>query len=193
MNHLEGAQVLKELLKGNSRYVEKRRTYPNQTSERQISLVNGQNPHTIVLGCSDSRVPPEHIFDQGLGDLFVIRVAGNVIDDIVLASIEYAAEHLHAPLLIVLGHTNCGAVQASLEQDELDGHLPSIANAIEEAVEETSNLTGDVLNETVKAHARITASHLRESEPVLKKLVETNELTIVASIYDLETGKVEIL
>jgi len=193
MNHPDGDTVLEELLEGNRRYAEHQRTHPHLDDDRRLGLVAGQSPHTIILGCSDSRVPPEYIFDQGLGDLFVIRVAGNVIDDIVLASIEYAAEHLHAPLLVVLGHTNCGAVQAALEEDELDGHLPSIAQAIEEAVEASQGSTGDVLDETIRIHARITAEHLRQSEPVLKHLVDTGKLKVVAAYYNLDTGIVDIL
>jgi len=186
-------EALARLLEGNVRYVEQRRLNPNQTDERRDSLIGGQSPYAIILGCSDSRVPPEIIFDQGLGDLFVIRVAGNVVDDIVLASIEYAAEHLHSPLLMVLGHTNCGAVAAALQDDELDGHLPSIARAIEEAVERARDAEGDTLDMTIRAHARITAEHLRVSEPILKGLVDKGRLKVVAAYYDLDTGIVEIL
>ena len=190
---LTGDEALTKLLEGNVRYVEQQRLNPNQTDERRDSLIGGQSPYAIVLGCSDSRVPPEIIFDQGLGDLFVIRVAGNVVDDIVLASIEYAAEHLHTPLLMVLGHTNCGAVGAALQDDELDGHLPSIAQAIEEAVESSRDEEGDTLDMTIRAHARITAGHLRGSEPILKGLVDEGKLKVVAAYYDLDTGVVEIL
>ncbi len=191
--YLTGDEALAKLLEGNARYVEQQRLNPNQTDERRDSLIGGQSPYAIILGCSDSRVPPEIIFDQGLGDLFVIRVAGNVVDDIVLASIEYAAEHLHTPLLMVLGHTNCGAVGAALQDDELDGHLPSIAQAIEEAVEKAQDEDGDTLDMTIRAHARITAGHLRGSEPILKGLVDEGKLKVVAAYYDLDTGVVEIL
>lgn len=194
MKHgLTGDEALAELLEGNSRYVEQARFNPNQSDERRDSLITGQSPYAIILGCSDSRVPPEIIFDQGLGDLFVIRVAGNVVDDIVLASIEYAAEHLHSPLLMVLGHTNCGAVAAALQDDELDGHLPSIAQAIEEAVERARDAEGDTLDMTIRAHARITAEHLRDSDPILKGLVDGGGLKVVAAYYDLDTGVVEVL
>jgi len=191
--YLTDDEALAKLLEGNARYVEQQRLNPNQTDERRDSLIGGQSPYAIILGCSDSRVPPEIIFDQGLGDLFVIRVAGNVVDDIVLASIEYAAEHLHTPLLMVLGHTNCGAVGAALQDDELDGHLPSIAQAIEEAVESSRDEEGDTLDMTIRAHARITAGHLRGSEPILKGLVDEGKLKVVAAYYDLDTGVVEIL
>ena len=181
------------LLEGNSRYVEQRRISPNQSEERRNSLIGSQRPQAIILGCSDSMVPPEIIFDQGLGDLFVIRVAGNVVDDVVLASIEYAAEHLHTPLLMVMGHTSCGAVNAALQNDELDGHLPSIARAIEEAVESSRDAEGETLDMTIRAHARITAEHLWMAEPIIKGLVDRGELKVVAAYYDLVTGTVEIL
>lgn len=190
---LTGGDALVKLLEGNARYVEGRRVNPRQTDERRDSLLGGQSPYAIILGCSDSRVPPEIIFDQGLGDLFVIRVAGNILDDVVLASIEYAAEHLHSPLLMVLGHTNCGAVEAALQEDELDGHLPSIAQAIEEAVERARDVEGDTLDMTIRAHARITAEHLEESEPILRGLVLRGALKVVPAYYDLDTGVVEIL
>ena len=103
---VNGKDALGLLLEGNRRYVEDNRTYPNQSHTDRLNLRKGQTPHTVILGCSDSRVPPEHVFDQGFGDLFVIRVAGNVIDDIVLGSIEYAVEHLGAGLLMVLGHSD---------------------------------------------------------------------------------------
>lgn len=192
IQRISGDQVLEQLLDGNQRYVEIRRRFPNESRERRLSLLEAQHPSAIILGCSDSRVPPEIIFDQGLGSLFVIRVAGNVVDEIVLASIEYAAEHLHTPLLMVLGHTNCGAVAATLADAELDGHLPSLAEAISDAVE---NITGeaDLLDKTIRKHAVITAQNLRRSGPILRNLVEGDKLKVVAAYYDLETGIVEIL
>jgi len=186
-----GPETLELLLEGNRRYVEDRRKSPNQSANRRLELTKGQSPHSIVLGCSDSRVPPEIIFDQGLGDLFVIRVAGNVVDDIVLGSIEYAAEHLGSSLLMVLGHSDCGAVKAAMDDTELDGHLPSIAEAIEEAVRKQG--FDAELNVVVKTHAIITAEHLMESEPVLASLVDEGKLFMVAGYYDFESGLVEVL
>ena len=187
---MNGESVLKALLEGNTRYVEERREHPNESQERRIKLNSGQSPPAIVLGCSDSRVPPEIIFDQGLGDLFVIRVAGNVIDDIVLGSIEYSAERLGSSLLMVLGHSDCGAIKAAMDDEELDGHLPMIAEVIEEAVRAVD--TSD-LNTVVKEHARITARHLSESKPVLGPLVESGKLMVVPAFYDFDTGRVEVL
>jgi len=187
---VNGKDGLGLLVEGNKRYVDNNRTYPNQSHSKRLALKKGQTPHTVILGCSDSRVPPEHVFDQGFGDLFVIRVAGNVIDDIVLGSIEYAAEHLGTGLLMVLGHSNCGAVQAARSYHELGGHLPSIAEAIKEAV---NSVAGGDLNSVVRAHARITAGHLRKSLPVLAPLVDSGKLVVVSAFYDFDSGLVELL
>jgi carbonic anhydrase len=189
---LNGKDALGLLIEGNRRYVHNNRTYPNQSQSKRLDLKKGQTPHTVILGCSDSRVPPEHVFDQGFGDLFVVRVAGNVIDDIVLGSIEYAVEHLEAGLLMVLGHSDCGAVQAARSYHKLGGHLPSIAEAIKEAVSSVGGGFGD-LNSVVRAHARITAGHLRGSLPVLAPLVESGSLVVVSAFYDFDTGIVELL
>ena len=147
----------------------------------------------MILGCADSRVPPEVIFDQGLGDLFVVRVAGNVVDDIVLGSIEYAAAHLHTPLIVVLGHFRCGAVGATVAGGELEGHLPSLAAAIQPAVDRVKGLPGDLVDHAVRANARMVADQLESSAPVLAELVEAGRLKIVATCYDLDTGAVELL
>jgi carbonic anhydrase len=189
---VNGKIALNQLVEGNRRYVNNNRTYPNQSHSNRLFLKKGQKPHTVILGCSDSRVPPEHVFDQGFGDLFVIRVAGNVIDDIVLGSIEYAVEHLGAGLVMVLGHSDCGAVQAARSYHELGGHLPSISEAIKEAVKSVA-VGFDDLNSIVRAHAKITAGHLRRSLPVLAPIVESGKLDVVSAFYDFDTGIVELL
>ncbi len=187
---MDGRAVLEAILEGNRRFVEGEMVYPHQNRGNRLALKEGQSPRTIILGCSDSRVPPEVIFDQGLGDLFVVRVAGNVVDDIVLGSIEYAAEHLGSSLLVVLGHSDCGAISATMDDVELDGHLPRIAEVIEEAVRAVD--TNDV-NTVVKEHARITARQLRKSTPVLSPLVEKGQILVVPAFYDFDTGLVEVL
>src|SRR5215471_1535552 len=126
--------VLRELKAGNDHHVAKRYQHPHQTAARQRELASAQHPHAIVLSCADSRVVPEIILDQGLGDLFDVRVAGNIAGDAELASIEYAAEHLHTPLLVVMGHQKCGAVTAAAEPGEAAGHLPSLLAMIRPAV-----------------------------------------------------------
>jgi len=186
-------QALKELMRGNERFVASNLSHPNQSAFRRSEVAGGQHPFAIILTCADSRLSPEIIFDQGLGDLFVIRVAGNIIDEAILGSIEYAAEHLHSPLMVVLGHSHCGAVGATVTGGELEGHLPSLAQAIQPAVEEAKTQGGDLLDNAVRANAKMVAEQLKASEPVLAKLVRAGQLKVVAARYSLNRGKVEIL
>jgi carbonic anhydrase len=186
-------QALKELMEGNERYVTSKLMHPHQTAARRSEVAGGQHPFATILGCADSRLSPEIIFDQGLGDLFVVRVAGNIVDDAILGSIEYAAEHLHTPLIVALGHSNCGAVGATVAGGELEGHLPSLARAIMPAVERAKDQAGDLLDNAVRANAKMVAEQLRLSEPVLARLVRNGQLKVVAGYYDLGSGKVTIL
>ena len=186
-------QALARLIAGNKRYVVAQQMHPNQTPAHRAELSSGQYPFAIILGCADSRVPPEVIFDQGLGDLFVVRVAGNVVDEIVLGSIEYAAAHLHTPLIVVLGHSRCGAVGATVAGGKLEGHLPSLAAAIQPAVDEAKDLPGDLIDHAVRANARMMAGQLASSAPVLAELVEAGKLRVIAAYYDLDSGVVELL
>jgi carbonic anhydrase len=186
-------QALERLMAGNKRYVAAQQAHPHEAPERRAELSDGQYPFAVILGCADSRVPPEVIFDQGLGDLFVIRVAGNVLDDCVLGSIEYAVAHLHTPLIVVLGHSKCGAVGATVEGGELEGHLPSLAAAIQPAVDQAKNLVGDLVDNAVRANAKMVVEQLEASEPVLSALVDAGKLKVIAARYDLDTGEVELL
>jgi len=182
-------EALQKLMDGNRRYVEERLRHPNWSPGRREELLGGQNPFAVILGCSDSRVPPELVFDRGQGDLFVIRVAGNVMDDIVLGSIEYAALHLKTPLVVVLGHSSCGAIAAAREGGELEGHLPFIAAALRPAIEEA----GDGLNAAEKANARYVAESLRRSGRRFAEREENGGLKILSAFFDLESGVVEVL
>jgi len=186
-------QALESLLAGNRRFFGSTQTHPNQAAERRAELKTGQDPFAVILGCSDSRIPPEVIFDQGLGDLFVVRVAGNVLDDIVLGSIEYAASHLHTPLIMVLGHSDCGAVKATIGGGDLEGHLPTLAKAISPAVNQIMDQPGDKVNNAAKLNAKMVSEQLKHSTPVISDLVSRGGLKVVASFYDLETGRVEVL
>ncbi len=190
---LTGEQALQQLLAGNARYVAGQSIHPDQTVERRESLAKGQSPMAIVLTCSDSRVAPELFFDQGLGDLFVIRNAGNVLDDHVIGSMEYAVEHLHVPLIIVVGHEKCGAVTAAVAGGAVPGHLHSITDDIQPAVEASKDLPGDKVDNAVRANALRAAGILTHVEPVLNEAVGRTNLLIVAARYDLDTGKIEIL
>src|SRR3954447_12835695 len=143
------SQALTRLMEGNDRYARHKEKHPNETLARRKELESGQHPFAVVLSCSDSRVAPELIFDQGLGDLFVIRVAGNIVDDDILGSIEYSIEHLDAKLILVLGHEKCGAASAAVEGAEASGHLKHLLSAIQPSVEETRKAGGDRIHNCV--------------------------------------------
>lgn len=185
--------VLDKLLEGNRRFAESASTHPRQSADRRLETAQGQNPFAVIVGCSDSRVPPEIVFDQGIGDLFVIRVAGNVIDDHALGSIEYAVEHLGVQLILVLGHSNCGAVDAALQESELPGHLASLKEALLPAVDHARNQQGDVLQNAVKANVRNVVSSLMSSQPILHPFVEKEILSIAGAYYDWNTGIVHFI
>jgi carbonic anhydrase len=195
VGHSTGEKVtadsaLAELKAGNLHHVEHRYHHPHQTAARQRQLTSGQNPHAEILSCSDSRVPPELIFDQGLGDLFIVRVAGNVAADTELASLEYGAEHLHIPLLVVLGHQRCGAVTAAVEGGEAMGHIGALVNLLRPAVEMGRGQPGDAVDNTVKANVELVVKQLRTSKPVLAELVSEGKLRVVGAVYSIDTGKV---
>jgi len=182
--------VLAELTAGNAHHVAHRYQHPHETAERQRELASSQSPHAEILSCADSRVPPELIFDQGLGDLFIIRVAGNVVSDTELGSLEYGAEHLHVPLLVVLGHQHCGAVTAAVEGGEAEGHIAALVNLLRPAVEKTRAMPGDHVENAVTANVEMVVKQLRASTPVLAKLVSEGKLKVVGAVYSLDTGKV---
>lgn len=158
-------------------------------------LIKGQNPHTIVLSCSDSRVPPEHVFDQSLGEIFVIRVAGQALDSSVIASIEYAVEHLGTQLIVVMGHTSCGAVKAALsaKAGESVGSpaLDSLVNDIKPRI--TNSPKSDYVAEASRANAIGVAEDLIKRSKIIAEKLHNNKLRIVSALYRLESGKVEWL
>ncbi len=186
-------QALQRLKDGNDRFVAGKPEHPDQTTERRAALAKGQNPFVIVLTCSDSRVAPELYFDQGLGDLFVIRNAGNILDDHVIGSMEYAVEHLRVGLLVVVGHGKCGAVSAAVAGGETPGHIHSIVDSIAPAVELAKKEAGDKVDNAVRANVRRTAEILTRVDPILKAATTAGHLKIVPAYYDLTTGKIEIL
>src|SRR5262249_9754959 len=155
--------VLRELKAGNDHHVAKRYEHPHQSAARQRELAAGQSPHAIVLSCADSRVAPEIILDQGLGDLFDVRVAGNAAADAELASIDYAAEHLHTPVLVVMGHQKCGAVTAAAEAGEAEGHLPSLLRLIRPAVDRAKGQPGDLIDNAVRLNVENVVRQVRGS------------------------------
>lgn len=189
---LPADDALARLMAGNQRYVHNNAQRPNQSGARRKELTAGQHPFAVVLGCADSRVSPELVFDQGLGDLFVLRVAGNIANDAVLGSIEYAVEHLGTTLIVVLGHEKCGAVSAAVEGGNPAGHLSAITGPIRPAVDATVNQPGDKVHNCVIENARRVAQQIRDSEPVLKEYVKEKGVKVVAADYELDTGKVNL-
>ena len=185
--------VLNELKAGNQRHQKHQHTHPHESAARQQELIKGQSPHAVILACADSRVSPEIVFDQGLGDLFVVRVAGNIATDAEIASIEDAVEHLHVPLVVVMGHQSCGAVGAAIEGGEAPGHLPTLIQAIRPAVDEARKLPGDLSANAVRINVELVVDRLRSSKPLLAHLVHEGKLRIVGAVYALDTGRVEWL
>lgn len=185
--------TLARLRTGNDRYASGRLLHPNQSPERRMELLGGQRPFAVVLGCSDSRVPPEIIFDAGIGDIFTIRVAGNVPDDIVIGSIEYAVTHLGTRLVVVLGHSGCGAVTATVNGGVPRGRIGAIADAIMPAVETAREMTGAVLELAIRLNVERTVDVLKKTGPVLKDYGEQGTIEILGAIYDWNTGAVKFM
>lgn len=192
MNTLHGKQALQRLLEGNQRFAASRFQHPHQTPERRAELLSGQQPFAVIVGCSDSRIPPEVIFDLGLGDIFVIRTAGNVLDDVGLGSLEYAVEHLRVPLILVLGHENCGAVTAALQGGEAHGHLGSLLTAIQPAVSQAKTQTENMLENAIKANMTRIVEQIKTTEPILSRAVQDGSLEVIGAYYQLATGEVVV-
>ena len=190
---LTADQILEKLMRGNQRYVAHKLRHPHQTGLQMEEVAAGQHPIAIILGCADSRVPPEIIFDQGLGDLFVIRVAGNILDDAILGSIEYAAEEFGVGLVMVLGHERCGAIAATVKGGEILGHISTLVNAILPALQNLEPFPADPIEMAVRANVQWVVQQLRRSEPILTSLLEVGKLKVVGARYDLDDGEVQII
>ena len=181
------------LLEGNRRYVAGNLEHPHQTAARRSEVAAGQHPFAILLSCSDSRVPVEVLFDQGIGDIFVVRTAGNIADDVAIGSIEYAAEHLHVPLLVVLGHQKCGAIAATAGGGEAPGHIASIVKILHPIVEGVRGQPGDIVENAVHANVRHLVAQLQSCPPILAHLVHEGQLKVVGAYYSLDTGAVSLV
>jgi carbonic anhydrase len=192
-------EALARLTAGNARFRDGQPTRPNQDAARRLeTAAHGQQPFAVVLSCADSRVPAEVVFDQGIGDLFVIRVAGNVAGVDETASVEYGTEHLGATVCVVLGHTSCGAVKAALDGAKLDGDLAKLIAEVTPAAERTKkaapSLTGDaLLTAAVEANVWLSIENLFHRSEVLRARVSSGELRVVGAVYDLTTGEVRWL
>jgi carbonic anhydrase len=197
-NTLTPDQALERLLRGNERYM-KGQSEPINFAATRAALTQGQNPYACILGCADSRVSPEFCFDEERGDLFVTRVAGNYVTTALLASIEYTVAVLHTPLIMVLGHAECGAVKAAIdaEQNQTDfpGHIQSITTALAPAVRQAKAQqgSGNLLNLAIRQNVRLAVEQLRLSNPILRARVQQGSLKVVGGLYHLDTGKVELV
>ncbi|MEO6421524.1 MAG: carbonic anhydrase [Candidatus Nitrotoga sp.] len=194
-NIMTPEEALDRLMEGNERYATGKST-PLEFSEDRAALVSGQNPYACILSCSDSRVSPEFCFDEQRGDLFVARVAGNYLTTDFVATLEYAAAVLHTPLIIVLGHQNCGAVKASIDSidnnKQFPGHIQTLASALLPAVRAVKNMPGDRYDNAIKMNVIRNVDKLKKQPPILSRLVAAKKLLVVGGVYSLKTGRVDL-
>ncbi|MBF2065457.1 MAG: carbonic anhydrase [Calothrix sp. C42_A2020_038] len=186
-------QALKRLLEGNQRFIRDKRLISRQSKLRLLETAVAQFPHTSILGCADSRVPAEIIFDQGFGDLFVVRVAGNVASQTAIGSLEFASTVLGSQLIVVLGHTQCGAVTAAIKNEPLPGRMGTFVEEIKPAVQSIKSLGGNLEKNATIANVRHQVNRLCEGSTTLSNLVNQGKLRIVGCMYDLATGKATFL
>ena len=195
-NVLSPDAALDRLMKGNVRYVEGVTKRHDFSHERE-PLRTGQNPFAGVLSCADSRIAPEYCFDTARGDIFVCRVAGNFASDVMVASFEYAVQVLNTPLIMVLGHDACGAVDATMKSVKdgttLPGHLPALVDAISPAVKAVEGEGGDMLANAIRRNVMLNVEKLKAAGPILSAFVESKKLRVVGGIYKLASGRVELL
>jgi carbonic anhydrase len=193
----DAAAALDRLLEGNRRFRTGHPRHPHQSPGRRHEVAAGQSPFAVVVGCADSRVPPEAVFDQGLGDLFVIRVAGNVLDDLVLGSVEFAVEEFDPVLLVVLGHERCGAVTATVDAIESGatppGHLGAIVDRLRPAVEPVLHEPGDRVDNGVVANVRAVVAQATAASEIVAHAAGAGALTVVGARYDLDSGRVTLV
>lgn len=184
--------ALQKLMEGNQRFVQHQPQYPDQSAARLLEVAQAQHPFATVLSCADSRVPAELIFDQGIGDIFDVRIAGNIATPEALGSIEYAVALLGTPVLMVLGHERCGAVTAAVKNQALPGEIGSFVKAILPAVDRVKGKSGDAVDNAVTANVQYQIEQLQRSSLLTERL-QSGELKIVGGRYDLDTGAVTIV
>lgn len=190
---LTGRQALDALLAGNRRFVADVVSFAHRGAGRRSEVATGQHPIAAVVCCSDSRVPPEQVFDQGVGDIFVVRTAGNVVDAVALGSIEYACEHLHTSLVLVLGHERCGAVTAAVGEGTPVGQVRAVVDQIRRHLGERNRAPADAVEQAVQLNARGVAQDIAACGPIISGLVRSEDVVVVAARYDLDTGDVTVL
>ncbi|BBD63911.1 carbonic anhydrase [Nostoc commune NIES-4072] len=185
-------KALQELLEGNDRFVKAKRRNPHQTRSRLVEVAKGQKPFASILGCADSRVPSEIVFDQGLGDLFVCRVAGNIATPEEIGSLEFGSLILGSKVIMVVGHERCGAVDAAIKGAPVPGQIGSLLEAIKPSVESSKGKEGDKLENACKANVLAQIEKLKSSS-VLSELIKSEKLKIVGGYYDLDTGRISLV
>jgi carbonic anhydrase len=195
-NVMSPEAALERLMKGNTRYVEGVSRRHDFKHERE-ALSQGQNPFAAVLSCADSRIAPELCFDTSRGDVFVCRVAGNFASDDMVASFEYTVQVLSTPLILVLGHESCGAVDATIKSIKdgttLPGHLPALVTALSPAVKAEQGAPGDLLANAIRRNVTLNVERLKTAAPILKSFADDKKINVVGGIYRLKTGRVELL
>jgi carbonic anhydrase len=185
-------QALKLLLEGNQRFIAGKMEHPNQSPARRDEVSKGQHPFASVLACADSRTAPEIVFDRGLGDLFTVRVAGNVADKVVIESLDYSVKHLGVRLVMVLGHTRCGAVIAAVDGHDAPGDVGPMLSELKPAVAASKGMPGDPVLNAVRQNVILIVEKLSTSAE-LSAMVKSGELKIVGGVYDLSTGTIDML
>lgn len=186
-------EALKRLVDGNKRFAQQKPLYPERTLQRLQTVAKAQYPFAAILGCADSRVPSEIVFDQGLGDLFVVRMAGNVVSPTAIGSLEFATAVLGSQLILVLGHRKCGAVAAAVKGDPLPGRIGTFVEDIKPAVDRIRNKSGDINENAVVANVQYQVEILKETSSILSQLVRDGKLKIVGGSYNLDNGRVDML
>ena len=192
LDQMTPEKALDLLKEGNQRFLEKKQADRNLLEQTEITS-SGQYPFAVILGCVDSRVPPELIFDLGIGDVFSIRIAGNFANEDILGSMEFATKVVGSKHILVLGHTSCGAVQGAMDDVEL-GNLTGLVRKIQPAVQAANQEISDPgVNEIAEVNVKMTIEEIKEKSPILKEMVEKNEIGLSGAMYDVATGKVEFL
>jgi carbonic anhydrase len=187
---IDADSALAKLKEGNARFASSKDSSSKPTAAKRAETAQAQHPFAIILACADSRTGPEIIFDENIGDLFVIRTAGNLVDEHALGSVEYAVEHLGTRLVVVLGHQRCGAVTAALASATAPGHVQSLVRDIQPAVEAEKSKPGDALENTVAENARLVAAQIRKEAELGEA---AKDVRIIPAVYSLDTGKVELV
>lgn len=193
-DNLSAEEAMQKLIQGNERFIKLKEKHPDNSKKRRHEMLKGQHPFVVILSCSDSRVPPELIFDQGLGDIFEIRNAGNVLDEHVIGSIEYAVMHCGVKLIVIMGHQDCGAIAATLSGKSETKYIKSLEDSIQPAVEDCKKQGLDVNSDNVvKAHVMQDIEELLKQDSELVKYMKANGVKLVPAYYHIDTGVVDFL